>query len=124
MRILFAIVLLAMVSAIAQGAPSTDPGAAIALPDPQRTGEVSIEATLDERRSVRSYDSPRYPCRRSRYWSGPPRASRSRRSCRVWPRRRGRPFRWRAIYWWQQARIWRTGSIDTDRCLLPTPKGW
>lgn len=61
MRILFAIMMLAMASASAQDTPSTDPGAAIALPDPKRTGEVSIEATLDQRRSVRSYDSAPLP---------------------------------------------------------------
>ena len=57
MRSLFAIMMLAMASASAQGAPSTDPGAAIALPDPKRMGEVSIAATLDQRRSVRTHDS-------------------------------------------------------------------
>ena len=61
MRSLFAIMTLAMASASAQGAPSTDPGTAIALPDPKRTGEVSIEATLNQRRSVRSYDSAPLP---------------------------------------------------------------
>ncbi len=57
MRRLFTSMLLFMASVSAQGVPSTDSGVIIALPDPKRTGEVSIEATLDQRRSVRSYSS-------------------------------------------------------------------
>jgi len=57
MRSLFTILMLSMASVSAQGGTSAQQGASIALPEPKRTGEVSIEATLDQRRSVRSYDS-------------------------------------------------------------------
>ncbi|TVP78637.1 MAG: SagB/ThcOx family dehydrogenase [Thioalkalivibrio sp.] len=49
--------MLSMASVSAQGGTSPGQGSSIALPEPKRTGEVSIEATLDQRRSVRSYDS-------------------------------------------------------------------
>jgi SagB-type dehydrogenase family enzyme len=57
MRSLFTIMMLSMASVSAQGGTSPQQGASIALPEPKRTGEVSIETTLDQRRSVRSYDS-------------------------------------------------------------------
>ena len=57
MHSLFAIMMLSMASVSAQGGASPSQGASIALPEPKRTGEVSIEATLDQRRSVRRYDS-------------------------------------------------------------------
>lgn len=57
MRSLFTIMMLSMVSVSAQAGTPPGQGASIALPEPKRTGEVSIEATLDRRRSVRSYDS-------------------------------------------------------------------
>nr|WP_296751687.1 SagB/ThcOx family dehydrogenase [Thioalkalivibrio sp.] len=57
MRSLFTIMMLSMASVSAQGGTPTDPATSIALPEPNRSGEVSIEATLDQRRSVRSYGS-------------------------------------------------------------------
>ncbi len=56
MRSLFTIMMLSVASVSAQAGTPPSQGASIALPEPIRAGEVSIEATLDRRRSVRSYD--------------------------------------------------------------------
>jgi SagB-type dehydrogenase family enzyme len=57
MRNVLAVMILSMATVSAEVGTSMNPGTTIDLPQPARTGEVSIEEVLGQRRSVRAFGS-------------------------------------------------------------------